>query len=141
MLLATFDKHNVLLLHFRRNFLADGFSEFIHLSPRIASHFSRRHKKVVLINKHAVSGVEEAFHLRMKISYRLFAVLSGDVFLDVVHRSGAVKSHHDVYVVDSVGSKVHKCPGHAGAVQLESAFGFASREHVKSLFVIKGYVF
>ena len=138
---AAIDEENVLLFHLLRDFLTDRFAEFIDFPPRIAGHLNCRHKKVILINQHSVSGVEEIFHLRVKIDGRLLAVLSGDVFLNVVYRTGAVEGDHDVNVVDGVGLEVDEGARHAGAVQLESALGLAAREHGKSLFIVEWDVF
>ncbi len=98
--LASLYEFNMLFCHFLTDFFTYRFSEFIHFTPVVSSDFDRGIQKVILVNKHTESFIQEVFHFWMVIHDRFFTIFTCNVFLDVIHRSRSVQSHHNIDIVD-----------------------------------------
>ena len=134
---GALDETDLLLVHFLLDLLAHGAAQQVSIAERIAGQHLGDLHHLLLVDHDAEGLGQDRLQARMQIIGLLVALLTGEIFGDVVHRARAVQGHKGDDVLEAVRLHLAQDVAHAGTFQLEHAHRITARQHVVGEFVIE----
>ena len=130
------DEANALGVHFSLNLLTHGFTQEISFSERITGERSCNLQHLLLIDDDAIGFFQDGFDLVVIIIRRFFAMLTGVIGGDIIHRAGPIERHKRDDIFEPIGLHAEQCFAHALTFKLEYADRFALHQHFVGFSVV-----
>ena len=117
-------------------FLAHRAADVVRLAQREARQAAEDLYYLFLVHNAAVGDGENGLERGVPVAYLLRVLAVFDEARYGVHGAGAVEGYDGRYVLDALGAQAGTDAGHARALELEHALGFARGEHGEGLRVV-----
>ena len=132
--------HEGLLERIQHGFLllAHGLAEFVRLALGEACELLRQAHDLLLIDRDAVSLLQQLLHVGEVVMDLGRVVLAGHEVRDVIHRPRAVEGVHSDQVLETLWMQADQPLLHAAGFKLEDALGVAARIKCEDLRVVDG---